>query len=175
MRGLLSMLLLVAIAALSGCYYDPGYSYVRGGGQGGDAYYGEGRTVIYDDAYYPAYGAGPGYYDRYGYYGGYGYGYPPGVSIGIGTTWHGGGHRERGRDHDWRHHEDRDDHHGRDDRHREYRNDRARRGEVGSPRRAAPTARPRNDPAHSPRRSRAEPYRARQDRPRHRSDGDRQR
>lgn len=78
--------LMVAAAALSGCYYDPGYSYVRGAGSGGDAYYGSGTTYYTSpyDSYY-----GPGYYN--GYYGGY-YGccYAPGVSIGISSRWYGG-------------------------------------------------------------------------------------
>jgi hypothetical protein len=57
---------LVAAAALSGCYYDPGYTYVRGGGAAGDAYYGTGTTYYASpyDSYY-----GPAYYG--GYYGGY--------------------------------------------------------------------------------------------------------
>ncbi len=84
-RLLASLALITAAAALSGCYYDPGYSYVRNSGYGGDAYYGQG-----DGAYYAA----PGYYDGYyggGYYDGY-YGccYAPGVSIGISSGWYGG-------------------------------------------------------------------------------------
>lgn len=87
-RPLAFLALSIAVAALSGCYYDPGYSYVRGAGYGGDAYYGSGTT------YYPA----PAYYDGYypGYYGGY-YGccYAPGVSIGISGRWYGGSrHRD---------------------------------------------------------------------------------
>lgn len=77
-RLMASFVLIAAAAALSGCYYDPGYSYVRGTGYSGDAYYGQGN------AYYVA----PGYYDGYygsGYYG-YGCCYSPGVSIG----WYGG-------------------------------------------------------------------------------------
>lgn len=79
-RLLASLVLIVAAAALSGCYYDPGYSYVRGSGYSGDAYYGDGGN-----AYYVA----PGYYD--GYYGGY-YGccYAPGVSVGVSSVWYGG-------------------------------------------------------------------------------------
>src|SRR5574337_268568 len=84
-RQLACVVLAVAAAALSGCYYDPGYSYVRGSGYGGDAYYGSGST------YYAA----PGYYDGYypAYYGGY-YGccYAPGVSIGFSGYWQGGSH-----------------------------------------------------------------------------------
>jgi hypothetical protein len=112
--------LVIGTAALSGCYYDPDYSYVRGSGYSGDAYYGEGRTVIYDDGYYgPGY-VGPGYYDG-GYYGGYGY--PPGVSVGIGTVWYGGGSHHRGRDRDYRRGGDRHDYRG-DDRHDYRGNDR---------------------------------------------------
>lgn len=91
---------------LGGCYYEPGYSYVRGGG-GADAYYGRGATAVYDDGYYasPGYYA-PGYYD--GYYGGY-YGqgccYSSGVVLGVGRGWYGGsgyrGYDRRGYD---RHH-----------------------------------------------------------------------
>ena len=79
-RLLASLVLIVAAATLSGCYYDPGYSYVRGSGYSGDAYYGDGGN-----AYYVA----PGYYD--GYYGGY-YGccYAPGVSVGVSSVWYGG-------------------------------------------------------------------------------------
>ena len=87
MKGLLACLVLAFSAvALSGCYYDPGYGYVRGSGYSGDAYYGSGST------YYAA----PGYYDGYsgyypGYYNGYdGCCYAPGVNIGIGAGWYGG-------------------------------------------------------------------------------------
>lgn len=85
MKHLLSTLVLVAAAAaLSGCYYDPGYSYVRGSGNGGDAYYGAGSQATYVS---PAYG-----YDYYGgYYGGgyYGCCYAPGVRVGISSAWYG--------------------------------------------------------------------------------------
>lgn len=88
-RQLAWLLVAVAAAVLSGCYYDPGYSYVRGSAVGGDAYYGSGST------YYAA----PGYYDGYysGYYPSYynGYGgccYAPGVNIGISGRWYGGSH-----------------------------------------------------------------------------------
>lgn len=83
MKRLLSVfLLLLAVAAVSGCYYDPGYSYVRGSGQGGDAYYGEGGGTRYVVPAYDGYGA---------YYGGgyYGCCYTPGVSVGIGSSWYG--------------------------------------------------------------------------------------
>lgn len=77
------LLLAVAAAALSGCYYDPGYSYVRGSASGGDAYYGSGST------YYAAPGYYGGYYARY--YNGYdGCCYAPGVNIGISGRWYGG-------------------------------------------------------------------------------------
>ena len=75
-RLLASLVLIVAAAALSGCYYDPGYSYVRGSGYSGDAYYGDGGN-----AYYVA----PGYYDGY-----YGCCYAPGVSVGVSSVWYGG-------------------------------------------------------------------------------------
>ncbi len=112
-RQLICLVLAVAAAALSGCYYDPGYSHVRGSVYGGDAYYGRGSTYYaapgYYDHYYPAYYGG--YYPRY--YGGY-YGccYAPGVSIGVSGYWHGSsryrshpryrqsyGHGYRGRSH----------------------------------------------------------------------------
>ena len=100
-RLLASLALGVAAATLSGCYYDPGYSYVRSSGYGGDAYYGRGGSdyVV------------PGYYDGYygsGYYGGYGY--SPGVSVWYSDSHyrHGGyrgyrGHRDyRGHEGHWR-------------------------------------------------------------------------
>jgi len=85
-RLLAGLVLIAAAAALSGCYYDPGYSYVRNSGYGGDAYYGQGGG-----GYYVA----PSYYGGYygnGYYGGgyYGCCYAPGVSIGISSGWYGG-------------------------------------------------------------------------------------
>ena len=87
-RVLAGLALAVATAALSGCYYDPGYSYVRPVATGGDAYYGTG--VVYDGYY-----AAPGYYyPSYGYYG-YGCCYGPNVSIGIGGVW-GSGYYGRG-------------------------------------------------------------------------------
>lgn len=75
-RLLASLVLIVAVVTLSGCYYDPGYSYVRGSGYAGDAYYGDGGNV---------------YYARPSYYGGY-YGccYAPGVSVGVSSVWYGG-------------------------------------------------------------------------------------
>lgn len=108
-RMLAGLALVLATAALSGCYYDPDYSYVRSNGYQGDAYYGEGPAVIYEPDYSGYYG--PGYYD--GYYGP-GYGYAPGVNIGISGTWYRDSHHYRGRDHDWRgerseRHWDRDD------------------------------------------------------------------
>lgn len=96
MKRVLSGLILIAAAAtLSGCYYDPGYSYVRGSGHAGDAYYGDGGGARYVA---PAY---DGYYDRgyygNGYYGGGNYGccYAPGVSVGISSTWYGGSRYRR--------------------------------------------------------------------------------
>lgn len=82
--------LLGATASLTGCYYDPGYSYVRGTTYSGDAYYGQAAPVYSGGYYAPAYG---GYY---GDYGGYGCCYSPGVSIGISRGWYGGGHYYRG-------------------------------------------------------------------------------
>ena len=94
MKRLLGGLVLVALAALlSGCYYDPGYSYVRASPYAGPAYYGNG--VVYgDDGYYAA----PGWYG--GWYDGYGCCYAPGVA--VGGVWYGGGGRYRhDRDGDW--------------------------------------------------------------------------
>ncbi len=111
-RLLVSLGLVAAFAALSGCYYDPGYSYVRSSGYSGDAYYGQGGNARYVQ---PAYS---GYYDDdyygNGYYGnGYDGGYAPGVSIGISSGWYGRGGRG-----DYRGgHEDRDGDHGRRDHH----------------------------------------------------------
>ncbi|WP_266171824.1 hypothetical protein [Dyella subtropica] len=97
MKRLLAGLTLAAVTAvLSGCYYDPGYSYVRSSAYVGDAYYGRG-TVVYDDGYYA-----PGYYGYApGYYGGY-YDccYAPPVSVGIGGIWYGGS-RGHDRDRHW--------------------------------------------------------------------------
>lgn len=94
MKRLLSVfVLLVAGTALSGCYYDPGYNYVRASGQRGDAYYGEGGGTRY---VVPSYG-----YDTY--YGGY-YDccYAPGVSVGIGSSWYGRSGYRRGDDYRYR-------------------------------------------------------------------------
>ena len=92
-RLLASLILTTAMVALSGCYIDPGYSYVRQNGYQGDAYYGRGVRV-YDDGYYyaaPVYG---GYYG-----GGYGYGccYAPGVTLGISGVWYGDSYYRGGR------------------------------------------------------------------------------
>jgi hypothetical protein len=113
MRRLLAGLALaLGTAALSGCYYDPGYSYVRGNGYQGDAYYGEGPSVIYE----------PDYYGYGGYYGpGWGYGccYRSGVSVGVSGTWYHDSHHYRGRDWNRGRHHDRGGHHdgrGRGDR-----------------------------------------------------------
>ena len=98
-RRLACVGLMVAAAALSGCYYDPGYTYVRGGGAAGDAYYGSGTTYYASpyDSYYGYYG--PAYYGGY-----YGCCYAPGVSIGVGTYWYGGSRypRHHGRDYRYR-------------------------------------------------------------------------
>jgi hypothetical protein len=90
----------IALAALGGCVYDPGYGYVRGDGYYGDAYYGT-APAYYD--------YGPGY--------GYGYGYPGyyGPSFSLGLNYggyyrhrggYGHGHWQGGHDghHDWRGH-----------------------------------------------------------------------
>ena len=64
MKRLLSGFVLVALAALlSGCYYNPGYSYVRATPYAGAAYYGNG--VVYGNGY--GYYAAPAWYD--GWYG----------------------------------------------------------------------------------------------------------
>ena len=117
-RHLASFALIVVAAALSGCYYDPGYSYVRSSGQGGDAYYGRGESTYYaapgyDDGYY-----GNGYYGN-AYYGSgyYGCCYGPAVNIGIGSGYYGGpryrSYDDRGgRGHDDRDRHDRGGHHG---------------------------------------------------------------
>jgi len=88
-RLIAGLTLAVAAATLSGCYYDPGYNYVRPTAYSG-AYYGS-STVTYGDGYYaPSYGYyGPSY--GYGYYGCC---YAPGVAIGLGG-WY-GGHRYYG-------------------------------------------------------------------------------
>jgi hypothetical protein len=118
MKRLLSTLgLVAAFAALSGCYYDPGYSYVRSSGYSGDAYYGE--QVVQ-----PAYSGG--YYDDYygnDYGNEYDGGYAPGVSIGISSGWYGnsgGGyyrrdHRDRDGDRGDRGDRDHNGHGGRAD------------------------------------------------------------
>ncbi|HEX7112974.1 MAG TPA: hypothetical protein VF216_11045 [Mizugakiibacter sp.] len=98
-RTIFLILLAATLAPLAGCVYDPGYSYVRGDGYYGDAYYGHGE-VIYEDAgpaYYPA-----PYYDPWCCY------YGPSVGIGLyyrdygghhhwrdghRDSWHGGDHR----------------------------------------------------------------------------------
>lgn len=74
-RLIAGLVLVAATAALSGCYYDPGYSYVRSSTYSGDVYYGSRSTVVYDDGYYPSYY--PGYYG--GYYG-----------PAVGGVWYGG-------------------------------------------------------------------------------------
>jgi hypothetical protein len=89
-RLLAGLAVLVATTALAGCY-DPGYRYVRGNGYGGEAYYGTGATVVYDNGYY----AGPGWYGPgWGYYGCC---YAPGVV--VGGVWYRNGYRYRG--HGW--------------------------------------------------------------------------
>jgi hypothetical protein len=83
-RALLGALLAAGVLGLSGCYYDPGYSYVRSNGYSGPAYYGTATsTVVYGNGY-------PGYYGS-----GYGYGccYSPGVV--VGGVWYRDGYRGR--------------------------------------------------------------------------------
>jgi len=84
--------LLLALAAclpLAGCYYDPGYGYVRNG-SGGDAYYGTQTTTTVVQP-------GGGYYDD-------GYGYYPGYStVGVGAVYYSDGYNRRYyRDRDYR-------------------------------------------------------------------------
>ena len=74
-RILARLVLLAGIVALSGCYYDPGYGYVRSTGYSGDVYYGQ-AAPVYQGGYYPS-----GYYDD-GYYGCCG--------VGIIGGWYGG-------------------------------------------------------------------------------------
>ena len=101
-RLLITLGLVAAFAGLSGCYYDPGYSYVRSSGYSGDAYYGQ-------EVVRPAYSGG--YYDDY-YSDGLSGGYAPGVSIGINSGWYGnsgrGDYRRDRDDRDHRDHRDRD-------------------------------------------------------------------
>jgi len=74
MKRLLALAsILGATVLLSGCYVAPDYSYVRGNGYQGGAYYGSGPAVIYNDSYY----ASP-YYDG-GYYGCC---WAPGITVG---------------------------------------------------------------------------------------------
>lgn len=84
-RGLAGLALIIVAAALSGCYYDPGYSYVRPVHHGGDAYYGEASPSYYVAPAYAGGYYGDGYYSDGYYYGGAYYGccYAPSVSIGI--------------------------------------------------------------------------------------------
>ncbi len=99
-------LALVLFAGVSGCVYDPGYSYVRPDGYYGDAYYG----TRYAPAYYDyGYGYAPGYY---GYYG---YAYPAiGFGLRYSDRYYRGGRYDRG--HDYRGHGDRGHYHDGHDR-----------------------------------------------------------
>lgn len=106
-RWTATVVLLGTLSVLGGCYNDPGYSYVRGGGGAGDAYYGTPTTTYSDSyegdaAYDPfLYGGGlynagfyPGFYPGYGRgYGGYGG--RSGVSVGVGSVWRVGGENDR--------------------------------------------------------------------------------
>ena len=47
-RSLTGLILIALMSLLSGCYIAPDYSYVRGNGYGGDAYYGSGPAVVYN-------------------------------------------------------------------------------------------------------------------------------
>lgn len=108
-RILARLVLLAGIVALSGCYYDPGYGYVRSSSYSGDVYYGQAAPVYqggyypYDYGYYGCCGVGiiGGWYGGYGgprYYGGgrgyypgrYGYGYGGGRWSGRGRPGYGG-------------------------------------------------------------------------------------
>lgn len=82
-RILASFILIAAMVSLSGCYYDPGYSYVRSSGYGGDVYYGQGAATYY---------AAPGDYNDYypGYYGSGYYGCCYATSLSISSGWYGG-------------------------------------------------------------------------------------
>jgi len=125
----LALVAAVAAAALSGCYYDPDYSYVRGTpGYNGSAYYGR-SAAGYDDGYY-------GYYGAPAYYGGgyYGCCYAPGVSVGVSSVWYGGArYRDDGRryrredDHSRRGHDNVHDGDHRDRGHRRHDHDHDRR------------------------------------------------
>lgn len=99
-RLIVGLSVLCATALLSGCYVSPDYSYVRGNGYAGGAYYGSGPAVIYDSSYY----ASPYYYD------GYGCCWAPGVT--IGGVWY-GGHRYYRGDHRYYHDHDHDGYRGR--------------------------------------------------------------
>ncbi|MCE5233052.1 MAG: hypothetical protein ABFC67_03610 [Mizugakiibacter sp.] len=84
-------MLAAALVLLAGCVYDPGYSYVRGDGYYGDAYYGRGG-VIYEDVG-PGYGYYPApYYDPWCCY------YGPSIGLGLYYRDYGG----RGHGHDGR-------------------------------------------------------------------------
>ncbi|HZX70175.1 MAG TPA: hypothetical protein VFE77_05085 [Rhodanobacter sp.] len=113
-RLLASMVLIVATSALAGCYYDPGYSYVRHSSVGGDAYYGQGGAAYQvAPSYYGGYYGGyyPSYYSGYyGGYGGYGCCYAPGVTIGVSRGWYGGQHDRGYRDGHYRGYRDGRDH-----------------------------------------------------------------
>ncbi|MEP7098291.1 MAG: hypothetical protein ABI748_11550 [Dokdonella sp.] len=90
-----SAIVLIAVAALGGCVYGPGYGYVRSDGYNGDAYYGNSYS-------YPPYDNGySGYYPGY-----YGYGPSFGLDLSYGGYGHGRfGHRDyynHGRD-NWSH------------------------------------------------------------------------
>ena len=118
MKSILALLTAVVVAAtISGCYYDPGYSYVRSSAYRGDVYYGEAAP-----------GYSNGYYDgTSGYYGDgyYGCCYSSGVSVGVTSGWyrptyHGGGYAY-GRGYDYRAYRRRHD--GGYNRSRHYRDD----------------------------------------------------
>lgn|GEM_PF-540336 len=86
MKHLFSQLTLItALAVLGGCYYDPGYNYVRTSTYGGDAYYG---TAVSPTYVVPPYYGGYAGYGGYPGYGGYGCCYGSGVSIGISSGYY---------------------------------------------------------------------------------------
>lgn len=123
-----TLLLAMIVLGVSGCVYDPGYSYVRpdsgyytsdaGGYYAGYPYYGDG--YYYDGGYYSdgyCCGSSVSIGVGYGYgYGGYPYGYGyPGYYYGGGyyhrdQDWDDDDHGHGDHDHDWHGGGDHDDH-----------------------------------------------------------------
>lgn len=93
MKSLVSGFFVVALAVLlSGCYYDPGYSYVRATPYAGAVYYGSGGGYYADPGWYDPGWYDPGWYGYGGWYGGYGCCYASGVVVG-GVWYDRWGHR----------------------------------------------------------------------------------